>query len=45
MVLDAIKHVRRDLLNGFKSIPGKACVKRVQTMLLWTFQISIRGKH
>ena len=29
MVLDPIKHVLRVLLNGFKNIPGKACVKRV----------------
>ena len=29
MVLDPIKHVLRVFLNGFKNIPGKACVKRV----------------
>ena len=29
MVLDLIKHVLRVFLNGFKNIPGKACVKRV----------------
>ena len=29
MVLDLIKHVLRFFLNGFKKIPGKACVKRV----------------
>ena len=28
MVLDPIKHVL-SFLNGFKNIPGKACVKRV----------------
>ena len=27
MVLDPIKHA--SFLNGFKNIPGKACVKRV----------------
>ena len=29
VVLDPIKHVLRVFFNGFKSIPGKACVKRV----------------
>ena len=29
MVLDPIKHVLRVFLNGFKNIPGKACVNRV----------------
>ena len=29
LVLDPIKHVLRVFLNGFKNIPGKACVKRV----------------
>ena len=29
VVLDPIKHVLRVFLNGFKNIPGKACVKRV----------------
>ena len=30
MDLDPVKHVLRIFLNGFKNIPGKACVKRVQ---------------
>ena len=29
MVLDPIKHVLQVFLNGFKNIPGKACVNRV----------------
>ena len=29
MVLDTIKYVLRVFFNGFKNIPGKACVKRV----------------
>ena len=29
MVLDPIKHVLRVFLNGFKNIPGKACLDRV----------------
>ena len=29
MVFDVIKHVLRVFLNGFKTIPGKACVKRI----------------
>ena len=29
VVLDPVKHVLRGFLNGFKNIPGKACVKRV----------------
>ena len=29
MVLDQIRHVLRVFLNGFKNIPGKACVNRV----------------
>ena len=29
MVLDPIKHMLSVFLNGFKNIPGKACVKRV----------------
>ena len=29
MVLDPIKYVLRDFWNGFKNIPGKACVSRV----------------
>ena len=30
MVLDPIKHVLRGFgTNGFKNIPGKACIKRV----------------
>ena len=28
VVLDPIKHVLQVFLNGFKNIPGKACVKR-----------------
>ena len=29
MVLNPMKHVLRGFLNGFKNIPGKACVNRV----------------
>ena len=29
VVLDPIKHVLGVFFNGFKNIPGKACVKRV----------------
>ena len=29
MVLYPIKHVLRVFLNGFRNIPGRACVKRV----------------